>query len=48
MLWPAGPVTTELSHLLRSQIRGHPHEHRIPWNDVDTFDGSTVRLKTKG
>jgi hypothetical protein len=34
--------------MFRYHLRGHPHEHRIPWNDVDTFEGSTVRLKTKG
>jgi sporulation protein YlmC with PRC-barrel domain len=38
----------EVLRSFRYHLRGHPHAHRIPWNDVDTFDGSTVRLKTKG
>ena len=38
----------EVVRLFRYHLRGHPHAHRIPWEDVETFEGSTVRLKTKG
>ncbi|MDQ6898439.1 MAG: hypothetical protein M3256_04840 [Actinomycetota bacterium] len=37
----------DVLRLFRYHLRGHPHAHRIPWSDVDTFDGSTLRLKTK-
>jgi len=37
----------EVVRLFRHHLRGHHHAHRIPWDDVDTFDGSTIRLKAK-
>ena len=38
----------EVLRLFRHHLRGHHHAHRIPWDEVDTFDGSTIRLKAKG
>jgi hypothetical protein len=38
----------EVVRLFRHNQRGDRHTHRIPWAEVDTFDGSTIRLKVKG
>jgi hypothetical protein len=38
----------EVLRLFRHHLGGQRHSHRIPWAEVDTFDGSTIRLKVKG
>jgi hypothetical protein len=35
----------EVLRVFGRHLRGHPGVKHIPWGEVDSFDGSTVRLK---